>query len=95
MARITKCHRGTRMSITIIWNTLNRCRTVGGIDLGQPCYVCEDLILPHSLAIRDIQSTDSKKYFHPTCFLKGRREQADRILRFWSQLVNEGVEPDR
>ena len=91
MARITKCHRGTRMSITIIWSTINRRID----DRGQICYVCRNRIVPHSLAIRDIQSNDSKKYFHPTCFLEARREQAGRILRFWSQLVNDRVEPDR
>ena len=67
------------MSITIIWRTMNRYRD----DTGQLCVVCNNRIVPNDIAIRDIQSTNLKKYYHPPCFIHDNHEKAHRISNFW------------
>ena len=73
------------MSITIIWRTMNRYRD----DTGQLCVVCSTRIIPNDIAIRDIQNTNLKKYYHPTCFIRANHEKANRIADFWHDLCNE------
>ena len=73
------------MSITIIWRTMNRYRD----DTGQMCVACRNRITPNDVAIRDIQNTNLKKYYHPACFIRDNHEKANRIADFWHDLCNE------
>ena len=75
------------MSITVKWNTLNRYRD----DRGQECVECKNRIRPHSVAIRDIQNTNLKKWYHPECFIKAHQDKAIRILTFWRELCDENL----
>jgi len=73
------------MSITIIWNTKNRNQD----DRGQMCVVCQARIIPRDIAIRDIQTTTVRKYYHPSCFVATRYDMSIRIADFWRDLCNQ------
>lgn len=73
------------MSITIIWQTKNRYQD----DRGQTCVVCRERIIPRDIAIRDIQTTDVRKYYHPECFVATRYDMSTKILDFWHNLCEQ------
>ena len=43
------------------------------------------------MAIRDIQNTNLKKWYHPECFIKAHQDKAIRILTFWRELCDENL----
>ena len=73
------------MSITIIWQTKNRNQD----DRGQMCVACNSRIIPRTIAIRDIQNTTLRKYYHPECFVALRYDVSIRIADFWRNLCNQ------
>jgi len=70
------------MSIAIIWQTKMRNER----DQGQKCIVCLNSIPPRSIAIRDMQSTALRRYYHPDCFMENCPRKTEEIYRFWSSL---------
>ena len=75
------------MSITIIWQTKTRRNN----DYGQLCIVCSNRIPPHSVAIRDMQNTNKKLYYHPACFMENRPRTTEEICNFWNNLHDQNI----
>jgi hypothetical protein len=73
------------MSITIIWQTKNRNQD----DRGQTCVVCQERIIPRDIAIRDLQTTQVRRYYHPPCFVAARYDMSIKIADFWRNLCNQ------
>ena len=73
------------MSITIIWQTKNRNQD----DRGQVCVVCQERIIPRDIAIRDLQTTQVRRYYHPPCFVATRYDMSTKIADFWRDLCNQ------
>ena len=73
------------MSITIIWQTKNRNQD----DRGQICVVCQERIIPRDIAIRDLQTTQGRRYYHPPCFVATRYDMSIKIADFWRNLCNQ------
>ena len=58
-------------------------------DRGQMCVVCNNRIVPNDIAIRDIQNTNLKKYYHPPCFVATRYDVSIKIADFWRNLCKQ------